>query len=116
MGKQSMFTAGSITVSQDNQTHYLTTTVRESGSFSINLNFAIVLAAGTSTRMGSCKTSLRWGESETLLTYQLKQWFSVGFTPVVVLGSHNSDKQKDCPLGSLAVINPHANVGKTTSL
>ncbi|WP_331001139.1 NTP transferase domain-containing protein [Nostoc commune] len=90
--------------------------MRESGNFSINLNFAIVLAAGASTRMGSCKTSLPWGESETLLTYQLKQWFSVGFTPVVVLGSHNSNKQKDCPLGSLAIINPHANVGKTTSL
>ncbi|MCL6751267.1 NTP transferase domain-containing protein [Nostoc sp. CCCryo 231-06] len=66
--------------------------------------------------MGTCKTSLPWGEGETLLTYQLKQWFSVGFTPVVVLGSHNSNKQKDCPLGSLAIINPHANVGKTTSL
>jgi molybdenum cofactor cytidylyltransferase len=39
-----------------------------------------------------------------------------GFTPVLVLGSHNSDKQKYCPLGSLAVINPHANSGKTTSL
>ncbi|MBC6433962.1 nucleotidyltransferase family protein [Nostoc sp. HG1] len=66
--------------------------------------------------MGTCKTSLPWGEGETLLTYQLKQWFSVGFTPVVVLGSHNSNKQKDCLLGSLAIINPHANVGKTTSL
>lgn len=78
--------------------------------------FAIVLAAGASTRMGTCKTSLRWGEGKTLLTYQLEQWFNAGFTPVVVLGSHNSHKQQDCPLGSLTVINPHANAGKTTSL
>ncbi|WP_256091371.1 NTP transferase domain-containing protein [Nostoc sp. KVJ20] len=79
-------------------------------------NFAIVLAAGKSTRMGTCKTSLPWGEGKTLLTYQLEQWLSVDFTPVVVLGSHNSNKQIDCPDGSFAVINPHANVGKTTSL
>ncbi|MBG1240694.1 nucleotidyltransferase family protein [Nostoc sp. NZL] len=79
-------------------------------------HFAIVLAAGASTRMGTCKTSLPWGEGKTLLTYQLEQWLSVGFTPVVVLGSHNSEKQKVCPEGSLTVINPHANTGKTTSL
>ncbi|MEA5627202.1 nucleotidyltransferase family protein [Nostoc sp. UHCC 0251] len=78
--------------------------------------FAIVLAAGASTRMGTCKTSLPWGEGKTLLTYQLEQWFNAGFTPVVVLGSHNTHKQQDCPLGSLTVINPHANAGKTTSL
>ncbi|MGJ5631109.1 nucleotidyltransferase family protein [Nostoc sp. CALU 1950] len=82
----------------------------------LSSNFAIVLAAGKSTRMGTCKTSLPWGEDKTLLTYQLEQWLSVDFTPVVVLGSHNSNKQKDCPDGSSAVINPHANVGKTTSL
>ncbi|MGF1938311.1 MAG: nucleotidyltransferase family protein [Nostoc sp. ChiQUE02] len=90
--------------------------MRESDTFSTNLKFAIVLAAGASTRMGTCKTSLPWGKGKTLLTYQLEQWLSVGFTPVVVLGLHNSNKQKDCPYGSLAVINPHANVGKTISL
>ncbi|WP_100901859.1 nucleotidyltransferase family protein [Nostoc flagelliforme] len=91
-------------------------TTHSIGSILKLLHFAIVLAAGASTRMGTCKTSLSWGEGKTLLTYQLKQWLSIGFTPVVVLGSHNSDKEKDCPFGSLAVINPHANMGKTTSL
>ncbi|MFN6513463.1 MAG: NTP transferase domain-containing protein [Nostoc sp. CreGUA01] len=80
------------------------------------MNFAIVLAAGTSTRMGTCKTSLPWGAGKTLLTYQLEQWLSLGFTPVVVLGLHNSHKQKNCPPGSLFVINPDSNAGKTTSL
>ncbi|MFN6497263.1 MAG: NTP transferase domain-containing protein [Nostoc sp. DedQUE01] len=80
------------------------------------MNFAIVLAAGKSTRMGTCKTSLPWGAGKTLLTYQLEQWLSLGFIPVVVLGLHNSQKQKDCPPRSLTVINPDSNAGKTTSL
>lgn len=80
------------------------------------MNFAIVLAAGKSTRMGTCKTSLPWGAGKTLLTYQLEQWLSLGFTPVVVLGLHNSHKQKDCLVGSLSVINPHSNAGKITSI
>ncbi len=79
-------------------------------------NFALVLAAGTSTRMGTCKTSLPWCEGKTLLTYQLEMWLNLGFTPLVVLGSHNSHRQKDCPSGSVTVINPHANAGKTTSI
>ena len=79
-------------------------------------NFAIILAAGKSTRMGTCKTSLPWGEGKTLLTYQIEQWLSVDFTPVVVLGSHNSQRQQDCPSGSLTVINPDADSGKTTSI
>jgi len=80
------------------------------------VNFAIVLAAGKSTRMGTCKTSLPWNTGKTLLTYQLEQWLSLGFTPVVVLGLHNSQKQKDCLPGSLSVINSHSDAGKTTSL
>ena len=79
-------------------------------------NFALILAAGKSTRMGTCKTSLPWGEGKTLLTYQIEQWLSVDFTPVVVLGLHNSHRQQDCPLGCLTVINPDANLGKTTSI
>ncbi|MDF2387890.1 nucleotidyltransferase family protein [Nostoc ellipsosporum NOK] len=79
-------------------------------------HLAIVLAAGASTRMGTCKSSLPWREGKTLLTYQLELWLKLGFTPLVVLGSHNSHKQKDCPVGSLVVINPHASTGKTSSL
>jgi molybdenum cofactor cytidylyltransferase len=81
-----------------------------------NQQFAIILAAGTSTRMGTCKTALPWCEGKTLLTYQLEQWLLAGFTPVVVLGSHNRHRQNDCPPGSLVVINPDASAGKTTSI
>lgn len=79
-------------------------------------NFAIVLAAGVSRRMGTCKTALPWHCGKTLLTYQLEQWLIAGFTPVVVLGPHNCDRQQDCPAGSFAAINPCPNAGKTSSL
>lgn len=78
-------------------------------------NFALILAAGQSTRMGTCKTSLPWGD-KTLLTYQIEQWLNVDFTPVIILGLHNSHRQKDCPPQSLTVINPDANFGKNTSI
>ncbi|MEH1821619.1 MAG: NTP transferase domain-containing protein [Nostoc sp.] len=73
----------------------LDTRLLEEASY-LSSNFAIVLAAGKSTRMGTCKTSLPWHEGKTLLTYQLEQWLSVAFNPVVVLGLHNSNKQKIC--------------------
>lgn|GEM_PF-114967 len=79
-------------------------------------NFALILAAGKSTRMGICKTSLPWSAGRTLLTYQLEQWLSIGFTPLVVLGLHNIDCQKDCLFGSLTVINSYSHMGKTTSI
>jgi molybdenum cofactor cytidylyltransferase len=79
-------------------------------------NFAIVLAAGISTRMGICKTLLPWCEGKTLLTYQLEQWLLADFTPLVVLGSHNIDREKDCSPGSLTAINSDVNSGKTTSI
>lgn len=66
--------------------------------------------------MGVCKTTLPWGEGKTLLTYQLEQWLRVGFTPVVVLGSHNADRQKDFPDGCIAAMNFNASAGKTTSI
>jgi molybdenum cofactor cytidylyltransferase len=78
-------------------------------------NFALILAAGKSTRMGTCKTSLPWG-GKTLLTYQIEQWLSVNFIPVVVFGVHNSHKQQDCQPGSVIVINPRTNAGKITSI
>jgi molybdenum cofactor cytidylyltransferase len=45
----------------------------------------VILAAGTSTRMGKCKLLLPWGE-KTILTHLLDQWRSAGaaqITPVI---------------------------------
>ncbi|MEM7553810.1 MAG: NTP transferase domain-containing protein [Cyanobacteria bacterium P01_A01_bin.84] len=77
---------------------------------------AIILAAGLSRRMGSCKTSLMWIDGQRLLTYQTQEWLFVGFTPVVILGVHNQDKAKySCP-GSLNVVNYNSNLGKVSSI
>ena len=79
-------------------------------------NFAIILAAGLSTRMGVCKTTLLWHDNRTLLRYQAEQFLSVGITPIVVLGSHNAYRRSDCPPGSKVVINFNCKQGKTSSI
>ena len=79
-------------------------------------NFAIILAAGVSTRMGTCKASLPWLDGKTLLSYQVEQWLIVDVTPIVVLGSHNAHHQNDCPQGSQVVINSFPSQGKTSSI
>ena len=82
----------------------------------IEKHFAIILAAGASTRMGTCKASLPWLEGKTLLCYQVEQWLIAGITPIVVLGSHNAHHQNDCPQGSRVVINSFPSQGKTSSI
>ena len=78
-------------------------------------HFALVLAAGKSTRMGTCKTLL-WHDDRTLLRYQAEQFLLAGITPIIVLGSHNAHRQTDCPDGSLVAINYHCDRGKTESI
>ena len=81
-----------------------------------NRDFAIILAAGLSTRMGTCKTTLPWCNNQTLLRYQAEQFLLADITPIVVLGSHNAHRRADCPLGSQVVINYHSDRGKTSSI
>lgn len=79
-------------------------------------HFSLILAAGLSTRMGTCKTALPWLNNQTLLRYQAEQFLLAGITPIVVLGSHNAYRQTDCPDGSQIVINPNSDRGKTSSI
>ncbi|WP_036480131.1 NTP transferase domain-containing protein [Myxosarcina sp. GI1] len=81
-----------------------------------NRDFALILAAGFSTRMGICKTSLPWHDNRTLLRYQAEQFLQTGITPIIVLGSHNAQRQVDCPDGSRVVINECSQNGKTSSI
>ncbi|VEP12275.1 putative MobA-like protein [Hyella patelloides LEGE 07179] len=81
-----------------------------------NQNFALILAAGFSTRMGTCKTTLLWHNNQTLLRYQAEQFLQAGITPIIVLGSHNADRRSDCPNGSLVAINLKSDRGKTSSI
>lgn len=72
-----------------------------------NRHFALILAAGKSTRMGICKTTLLWHNNQTLLRYQAEEFLLAGITPIIVLGSHNAHRKIDCPNGSLIAINYH---------
>ena len=79
-------------------------------------HFAIVLAAGLSTRMGVCKTTLPWHNKQTLLRYQAEQFLLAGITPIIVLGSHNAYRRSQCPPGSKIVINFNSKQGKVSSI
>ena len=89
-----------------------------------NQHFAIILAAGLSTRMGTCKATLPWRNDQTLLRYQAEQFLQAGIIPIIVLGSHNAHLRSDCPDGSQVVINYHSDNpsgtlrerGKTSSI
>ena len=81
-----------------------------------NQNFALILAAGFSTRMGVCKTTLPWRNDRTLLRYQAEQFLQAGIVPIVVLGSHNADRRTDLPHGSLVTLNHNSDRGKTSSI
>lgn len=81
-----------------------------------NRDFAIILAAGYSTRMGTCKSTLPWHNGRSLLCYQTEQFLQAGITPTIVLGSHNAYRQADCPQASRVVVNYHCDRGKTSSI
>ncbi len=82
----------------------------------LNGNVALILAAGASTRMGTCKANLPWVEGTTLLTYQVNQWLLAGVSPIVVLGPHNAQLQHSLPPDTQVAINPAPSVGKTSSI
>lgn len=77
--------------------------------------FAIILAAGFSTRMGTDKAALPW-LGGTLLSYQVSQWLAVGVTPVVILGPHNSVLREQCPVDCVCVVNPMPEAGKAGTI
>ncbi|MDJ0568165.1 MAG: nucleotidyltransferase family protein [Pleurocapsa sp. MO_192.B19] len=89
-----------------------------------NRDYALILAAGFSTRMGTCKTTLPWRNNQTLLRYQAEQFLQADITPIIVLGSHNAHRQADCPDGSRVAINLNSDYpsgtlgerGKTSSI
>jgi molybdenum cofactor cytidylyltransferase len=72
--------------------------------------YALILAAGSSTRMGTSKVDLPWLDGRTLLTYQIDQWLAAGITPIVVLNP--TQTAPDCQ----TVINPNPGRGKVSSI
>lgn len=79
-------------------------------------NFAIILAAGKSTRMGACKTSLPWYNNQTLLQYQITEFLKSDFIPIVVLSPENATSQPEFLSETQTIINPNPELGKTSSI
>lgn len=80
----------------------------------IKNHYTIILAAGYSTRMGTCKASLLW-KNQTLLTYQISQFVQAEVTTIVVLGQHNYQQYSYLSEGNV-VINNNPNRGKVSSI
>lgn len=85
-------------------------------SLSDSHNFAVILAAGMSARMGACKAGLPWLDAPSLLAYQATQFLQAKILPIVVLGPHNLHQQVHCPAECQVVVNPAPQRGKTSSI
>ncbi|NQW24539.1 MAG: nucleotidyltransferase family protein [SAR202 cluster bacterium] len=80
--------------------------------------WAILLAAGESSRMGQLKALLPW-RNTTLLEHQLRSLLDAGVQQIVVVLGHDADRLKpivDSVDGASWVLNPDYLAGKTTSL
>jgi molybdenum cofactor cytidylyltransferase len=80
--------------------------------------WAILLAAGESSRMGQLKALLPW-QGTTLIEHQINSLLAAGVQHVVVVLGHDSDRLKpivDPVAGASWVLNPDYLQGKTTSL
>ncbi len=80
--------------------------------------WAILLAAGESSRMGRLKALLPW-RNTTLLEYQLQSLMDAGVQRVVVVLGHDADRLKpviEAIDGAAWTLNPDYLQGKTTSL
>jgi molybdenum cofactor cytidylyltransferase len=79
-------------------------------------NFAVILAAGASHRMGREKARLPWLEGKTLLRWMVDALIAAGWQPRAVLGPGQFDDwSAELPAGC-AVLNPDPARGKTSSL
>jgi len=80
--------------------------------------WAILLAAGESSRMGRLKALLPW-RNTTLLEHQLRALLDAGANQVVVVLGHDADRLKpivESTDGASWTLNPDYLQGKTTSL
>jgi len=83
----------------------------------IGSHWAIVLAAGASQRMGTCKAALPWGKDQNLLTYQLQQFHLAGINPIAVLNPRNAYLITEQIREKVrAIVNPTPEIGKTSSI
>ncbi len=80
--------------------------------------WAILLAAGESSRMGQLKALLPW-RGQTLLEHQTAALLDGGAERVVVVLGHRADELRPLLEGKAGIVwtlNPHYRQGKTTSI
>jgi molybdenum cofactor cytidylyltransferase len=80
----------------------------------------VILAAGASTRMGTCKVLLRWGE-KTILTHLLNQWRITGAAQIApVIDPSNQPLRKALAQAGFSpsdwIENPSPQLGMFSSL
>lgn len=82
---------------------------------------AVLLAAGKSERMGRPKPLLEW-QGRPLLAYQIRELQAAGLGAIVVVLGHRGEEllplaeEAADPARTRAIINPHHDRGKTTSI
>jgi len=79
-------------------------------------NFAVILSAGKSGRMGHEKASLPWLEGKSLLQWTVDSLAASGWQALVVLGPEHFPTWEAALPAGCAVLNPDPARGKTTSL
>lgn len=79
-------------------------------------NFAIVLAAGESRRMGHPKALLPWLDGKPLVLWLTDVLADAGWQPVAVCGPGVFSEAAALLPAGRAVLHPHPELGKTTSL
>lgn len=77
---------------------------------------AILLAAGESTRMGTPKPLLSWGDA-TLIEYQVRELAAAGIDDIVAVLGHAADAVRPCvPPEARVVVNEAYRDGRASSL
>lgn len=79
-------------------------------------DFAVVLAAGRSQRMGTDKAGMGWIEGKTLLDWTVASLKAADWSPIVVVGPHNTPASTPERSDLKLVCNGCASQGKTTSI
>jgi molybdenum cofactor cytidylyltransferase len=82
----------------------------------VSADFAVVLAAGRSRRMGTDKAGIKWIGGQTLLEWTVARLKSAGWFPIVVVGPHNKPGWASARSDLKVVCNAHVDKGKTTSI
>jgi molybdenum cofactor cytidylyltransferase len=76
----------------------------------------VILAAGSSQRMGRDKTRLPWLDGLLLLPWMVRAFQAAGWEPIVVLGPHNHAHWAEELAGARICLNERPERGKATSL